>query len=94
MEWDDFRSWNNERRVGRVKKFIDGDLIESFLDLSREKQDQVVKLMDDEGGWEGDKEGGVGEEEGEGVERDEHGRVVLSLDLVLAKVEAMSRLHS
>ena len=92
MGWDDFRSWDGERRQGKAKKFIDGDLLESFLDLDKEKQEEVVKLMDKEGGW--DTNGLEKEvvEEGLGA-IGEDGRVVLSLELVLAKVESMNRLH-
>eukprot|EP00743_Colponemidia_sp_Colp-15_P005247 GILK01005646.1.p1 GENE.GILK01005646.1~~GILK01005646.1.p1 ORF type:complete len:1143 (+),score=205.41 GILK01005646.1:93-3431(+) len=41
-EW---RSFHNERKTGEARGFLDGDLIESFLDLNREKMDEVVRLM-------------------------------------------------
>ncbi|CAG8488774.1 3015_t:CDS:10, partial [Ambispora gerdemannii] len=36
-----WRSFNNERRIVEARKFLDGDLIESFLDLSRKQMEQI-----------------------------------------------------
>jgi DNA damage-binding protein 1 len=44
-EW---RQFANERAVHDAKNFIDGDLIESFLDLPAAKQAEVVALMNEE----------------------------------------------
>lgn len=33
------------------RNFIDGDLVESFLDLSRNKMEDVVAIMQSEEGW-------------------------------------------
>ena len=43
----DWRSFVNERNPGGrpSKGFLDGDLIEAFLDLSREKMEEVVRLV-------------------------------------------------
>jgi len=43
IEHSFWRSFSNERRKVSSYNFIDGDLIESFLDLSREHMSQVVK---------------------------------------------------
>lgn len=40
-----WRSFYNERKTEEASGFIDGDLIESFLDLKEEKRDQVAALM-------------------------------------------------
>jgi DNA damage-binding protein 1 len=40
-----WRSFRNERRVSPPRGFIDGDLIESFLDLKHEKMLEVVKAL-------------------------------------------------
>lgn len=40
-----WRSFSNERRTEEAYGFIDGDLIESFLDLSKEKMALVVQGM-------------------------------------------------
>jgi len=44
-EW---RSFSNEHKVsdGTHNNFIDGDLIESFLDLKKESMDDVAKIME------------------------------------------------
>ena len=38
-----WRSFYNERKAESMEGFVDGDLIETFLDLSREKMAEVVK---------------------------------------------------
>ncbi len=40
----DFRSFHNVQRSIKMQNFIDGDLVEIFLDLSKEDQDAVSKL--------------------------------------------------
>ena len=40
----DFRSFHNVQRSIKMQNFIDGDLVEIFLDLSKEDQDVVSKL--------------------------------------------------
>ncbi|XP_052756442.1 DNA damage-binding protein 1 [Galleria mellonella] len=46
-----WRSFNTDIKTEPAEGFIDGDLIESFLDLSREKQQETVKgLQIDDGG--------------------------------------------
>mmetsp|Transcript_40860 Transcript_40860/g.102896 ORF Transcript_40860/g.102896 Transcript_40860/m.102896 type:complete len:118 (-) Transcript_40860:209-562(-) len=42
-EW---RAFTNERRTSPMKNFIDGDLIECFLDLDADKMAEVVKGLD------------------------------------------------
>jgi hypothetical protein len=37
------------RRTAPALNFVDGDLVESFLDLDREQQDKVVDIMKDYG---------------------------------------------
>lgn len=43
IEHDYWRSFHNERKTEPMEGFIDGDLIESFLDLSRPKMAEVVQ---------------------------------------------------
>jgi len=45
-----WRSFSNERKVVPSRGFIDGDLIESFLELSRDRKEQVVKKIEHFGG--------------------------------------------
>eukprot|EP00727_Mastigamoeba_balamuthi_P002002 m51a1_g118 putative dna damage-binding protein 1a (1114) ;mRNA; f:362128-365815 len=40
-----WRSFSNERRTAPPKGFIDGDLVESFLDLSHDKMAEVVRPL-------------------------------------------------
>ncbi|GMH41385.1 hypothetical protein BSKO_09295 [Bryopsis sp. KO-2023] len=40
------RRFTNERRNVEAHNFVDGDLIEAFLDLNREKMDEVAALVD------------------------------------------------
>jgi DNA damage-binding protein 1 len=43
---EQWRSFNNERKTTDARNFLDGDLIEQFLDLRREKMEDVAKKMD------------------------------------------------
>jgi DNA damage-binding protein 1 len=43
---NDWRSFSNERKTSEARNFLDGDLIESFLDLKPEKMQEVVKGLD------------------------------------------------
>lgn len=38
-----WRSFHTERKTEACEGFIDGDLIESFLDLNRDKMQETVK---------------------------------------------------
>ena len=38
-----WRSFHTERKTEAVQGFIDGDLIESFLDLSRDKMSEIIQ---------------------------------------------------
>lgn len=85
-----WRSFSTERRTSESHNFVDGDLIESFLDLSREYQDKVVRLMVDEmaaqeGIFEGD--------ESTGAEPATAPLPPLSTEDVIRRVEEMTRMH-
>ena len=41
-----WRAFKNEKKMMEAKNFVDGDLIESFLDLGRQQMEQVVGGMD------------------------------------------------
>ncbi|KAK8606233.1 hypothetical protein V6N13_102987 [Hibiscus sabdariffa] len=45
LSHEQWRSFNNEKRTSEAKNFLDGDLIESFLDLSRCKMEEVSKAV-------------------------------------------------
>lgn len=59
----EFRTFEAERRVHPSHGFVDGDMVESFLDLDRTLMEVVVREMNRDGGWDVDDhgvEGGVG----------------------------------
>ncbi|CAA7046991.1 unnamed protein product [Microthlaspi erraticum] len=45
LSHEQWRSFNNEKRTAEARNFLDGDLIESFLDLSRNKMEDISKSM-------------------------------------------------
>ncbi|KAK9268180.1 hypothetical protein L1049_010622 [Liquidambar formosana] len=45
LSHEQWRSFNNEKKTVDAKNFLDGDLIESFLDLSRSRMDEISKAM-------------------------------------------------
>jgi DNA damage-binding protein 1 len=45
---DDFRSFSNDRRCTPQRNMVDGDLVESLLDLDRAQMEQIVRHMNDE----------------------------------------------
>ncbi len=46
FDHNEWRNFENTQRRGGHRNFIDGDLIERFLDLTRSQMETVVKLMD------------------------------------------------
>jgi len=63
LSHDEYRRFLTEKAVSDAHSFIDGDLIESFLDLSKQGMEEVVMLMRAEGvgGGGGGGGGGAGE---------------------------------
>lgn len=45
IDHEDWRSFFNERKTEQMEGFVDGDLIETFLDLGREKMVEVAEQM-------------------------------------------------
>ncbi|XVF00511.1 hypothetical protein REPUB_Repub04eG0007500 [Reevesia pubescens] len=45
LSHEQWRSFNNEKKTVEAKNFLDGDLIEAFLDLSRGKMEEISKSM-------------------------------------------------
>lgn len=45
LSHEQWRSFSNERKTVDAKNFLDGDLIESFLDLSRNRMDEIATAM-------------------------------------------------
>ncbi|KAE9601249.1 putative DNA damage-binding protein [Lupinus albus] len=46
LNHEQWRSFKNEKKTVDARNFLDGDLIESFLDLNRSKMDDISKAMD------------------------------------------------
>ena len=90
----EFRSFRGEKRKQPSRGFIDGDLVETFMDLDRDTMEEVVKEMNKEGRWEVDEFLAVDDNESM---RDETLEPTLDRDLivndVLAMVEEISLLH-
>ncbi|XP_010906318.1 DNA damage-binding protein 1a [Elaeis guineensis] len=45
LSHEQWRSFNNEKKMVDSRNFLDGDLIESFLDLSRSRMEEISKGM-------------------------------------------------
>lgn len=45
LSHEQWRSFNNEKKTVDAKNFLDGDLIETFLDLNRTRMDEISKAM-------------------------------------------------
>ena len=89
-----FRAFNSDQRQHPSHGFVDGDLVESFLDLDKATMQKVVKEMNRDGGWEADDQafanGAAGNKDESMVEET---RPELAVEDVLAVVEEMTMLH-
>ncbi|KAJ6886503.1 hypothetical protein NC651_027013 [Populus alba x Populus x berolinensis] len=45
LSHEHWRSFNNEKKTVDAKNFLDGDLIETFLDLSHSRMEEIGKTM-------------------------------------------------
>lgn len=90
-----FRAFNAEQRHHPSHGFVDGDLIESFLDLDKITMEKVVKEMNRDGSWEADDlafgTGATGGDKEDDMMDDT--RPELTVEDVLAVVEEMTMLH-
>eukprot|EP00850_Spirogloea_muscicola_P009452 SM000053S17409 [mRNA] locus=s53:248703:257116:+ [translate_table: standard] len=46
LSHEQWRSFSNERKTSDAKGFLDGDLIESFLDLKRSRMEEIAAMME------------------------------------------------
>ena len=94
LKHSEFRAFRGEKRKQPSRGFVDGDLVESFMDLDRNTMEEVVNSMNKEGRWDVDEYYAV--EENEDM-RDESFAPTLDRDLtvndVIAMVEEISMLH-
>ena len=86
-----FRSCKTERRTHPAHGFVDGDLVETFVDLDRPLMEAVVKEMNRDGGWELD-DIALRTDDNKEIEGDDFS-VELTVDDVLSMVEEISMLH-
>jgi DNA damage-binding protein 1 len=94
LSHDEFRAFNCERRVHPSHGFVDGDLVESFLDLDRPSMEAVVKELNRDGGWDIDNfvvRNQLADDNGadEAMENE----LELAVEDVLAMVEEMTMFH-
>jgi DNA damage-binding protein 1 len=91
-----FRAFNAEQRRHPSHGFVDGDLVESFLDLDKSTMELVVQQMNKDGTWDVTNSTFTGGEDkpAEGsIDMDDGQKLELSVDDVLAVVEEMTMLH-
>lgn len=103
LNHDEYRAFKADRQVRPSRGFIDGDLIETFLDLNRPTMEKVVQFMNDDGRWR-IRDIGIGFNRQSGPEQaafsgmdDEapssSDSLVLSVESVLSVVEEISMMH-
>ena len=94
LKHDEFRAYRGQRHQQASKGFIDGDLIETFVDLDQKIMELVVKEMNRQGKWKHDDStfSQPGNIDGE-LESVEEKSKNLTLSDVIAIVEEVSMLH-
>jgi DNA damage-binding protein 1 len=88
-----FRSCKTERRTHPAHGFVDGDLVETFVDLDRSLMEAVVKEMNRDGGWEVDEVTLRSDDNANKDAEEEDFSIELTVDDVLSMVEEISMLH-
>jgi DNA damage-binding protein 1 len=94
----EFRTFEDDRRVHPANGFVDGDLVESFLDLDCRTMESVVEEMNRDGRWDIDYQN-LPSSEGKDAGEDEddvdmgNNEHELAVEDVLAMVEEMALQH-
>jgi len=94
----EFRTFTAERRIHPAQGFVDGDLVESFLDLDRTTMQLIVQAMNRDGGWEIEQhDPNQQQDDDEGCSEDKAiisaQQQVLTTEDVIAMVEEMTMFH-
>ena len=89
----EFRMFDAEGRVHPSHGFVDGDLVESFLDLDRGTMEAVVDEMNRDGGWEMESHSKSMIDDDDGDMPVDNSQAVLVVEDVLAMVEEMTMFH-
>lgn len=87
----EFRTFDAESRVHPARGFVDGDLIESFLDLDRPTMEAVVAAMNRDGGWEIENHSRKNKDDDD--DDADVSESVLCVEDILAMVEEMTMFH-
>lgn len=93
---EQFRSFSAEQRINPRHGFVDGDLVESFLDFDMRTMELVVQQMNKDGSWTNSNSTTNLSGNGEDGNIDNIGdnqNPQLSVDDVLAVIEEMTMLH-
>lgn len=98
---EEWRIFQNDYRTGSVKNVIDGDLVEALLDLDRasleivtkEVNDQLTSLIQPSGSIHGGASSSNTESAAVLMTSLATGRINLSPEEILRRVEDISRLH-
>ena len=90
-----FRAFHAEQRLHPSHGFVDGDLVESFLDLDKSTMQLVVDQMNRDGGWEVEDSSfsTSGANDKRNDEMNDDDRPELVLEDVLAVIEEMTMMH-
>lgn len=90
-----FRAFHAEQRLHPSHGFVDGDLVESFLDLDKSTMQRVVDQMNRDGGWEVEDSSfsTSGANDKRNDEMNDDDRPELVLEDVLAVIEEMTMMH-
>lgn len=90
----EFRAFVAEKRHHPSRGFVDGDFIESFLDLDRTTMERVVAEMNEDGRWETEDLGAGSIPSGEGSGgRSKDQKTILMVEDVIGMVEEISMSH-
>jgi len=91
LDHHDFRAYRSESRQQPSQGFIDGDLVESFLDLDKEKMELIVTDMNIGQSW--NLQANMNKD-GNHIEQDDsYNHQDLSVNDIIAMVEEISLLH-
>lgn len=97
----EFRTFSVEQRIHPAQGFVDGDLVESFLDMDRKTMQIIVQAMNRDGGWEIEQHDPNKKLENEDDSADlessnsnqQQQQQLLSVEDVVAMVEEMTMFH-
>ena len=91
LSHSNFRNFENDTKFSEYRKFIDGDLIESFLDLTKRQMNEVVKILADDGWLSNYFEEGDSDEKNDFS--DTSAKSKITVGGVIRQVEVMVRRH-